>query len=205
MLKSDNYNIYDINNIVNKHISNTKKIYELENKLKNYRFTSGNEFLNVLNRKNIERNIQKRNSIIKEINSLTYDNEILYHKLLDFYELLYADLSNAYNNETFRFVLDYVDDLKIEFFNKIVFLDKSEVESLFNEKKLDLLQYKRDIQSKILDDLDVLIRKLKLKQNFYKNLENNQLNVELSDKIDKLNKIYDNLKLSQDYILNFIN
>ena len=76
---------------------------------------------------------------------------------------------------------------------------------MFNEKKLDLLQYKRDIQSKILDDLDVLIRKLKLKQNFYKNLENNQLNVELSGKIDKLNKIYDNLKLSQDYILNFIN
>lgn len=204
-LNSDNYNISELKKIVEKHIENTKKIDTLEKKMINFKFISGNEILNILNRKNIEKNIQKRNQIIKEINNLISENKVLNLKLYEVHNLLYADLKNNYKNNIFRFVIDYIDSLKTDYFNKIIFLDDSEVKRLYNENKIELLHIKYESQSKILTELNNFINILKIKSDIYKLILNNNEKENILRQINLLNNILSNAKLSQQIILNTLN
>lgn len=203
-INSDSYNLNDLKKLIDKHHENTKKINELEKKLLNYKFTSSNELLNIINRKNIEKNIQKRNQIIKEINNLTLENEILFNELLNVHNFLYSDLKSNYTNEIFRLVIDYIDNLKIIYFKKIIFLNFDEIDRLYNEKKIDLLRIKYDTQGRILIELTNFINNLKIKSILYKMIPNDDKNIELSHKIDLLDKILSDAKLSQYFISKYI-
>lgn len=203
-INSDNFNLNDLKKLVDKHSENTNKIMELEKKLVKYKFTSSNEILNIINRKNIEKNIQKRNQIIKKINNLTSENEILSNKLLNAYDLLYINLKSNYTNKIYRLIIDYIDDLKINNYKKIIFLDAAEIDRLYNENKIDLLRIKYNAQNIILTELKNFIKNLKIKSNLYKKMPTEDNYKKLSQKIDLLNKILADAELSQYNVSKYI-
>jgi|DewCreStandDraft_4_1066084.scaffolds.fasta_scaffold51327_2 hypothetical protein len=203
-IQPDNYNLNDLKFIVDKHINNSKKINELEQKLLNYKFTSSNEFFNIINRKNIEKNIQKRNQIIKEINNLTTENEKYYNDLIKFYNLLYADIKDNYNNQIFMFIINYIDNLKLDFFKKLISLSPDEIKRLNNEKKNDILKSKYQYQEYIVKDLTIFIKNLKIKQDLYKINHNIEIYRELTNNIKLLDNILDIFNTSQNIIKNYI-
>ncbi|MCX8092552.1 MAG: hypothetical protein N3E50_00110 [Candidatus Goldbacteria bacterium] len=171
---SENYDLNDLSMLMSKHIENIKKITELEKKLVSYKFSSGNEFLNIINRKNIEKNIHKRNQILKEINNLTIENQKIIEKLFNVYDLLYNDIKNKYLDKDFITIIDYIDTLKFDIFIKSIYLDKNDIIRLQKQGKIDLLKAKYESQNIIINEINNFIIKQKIKANLFKNTDKNK-------------------------------
>jgi hypothetical protein len=144
---------------ISKMEANKQKSAGLMNMLNGLKIDAGAGMWNFLGRNGNEKNIQKRNLILREISKINVENENISKLLLDSREAVIMEIGkNPASNSEYIAVLDYLDSLAVKEASGFEFLSGSDINSSDKSTEhMKFLRYKLDMQAQKLRKVETLI------------------------------------------------
>jgi hypothetical protein len=185
--------------------ANKAKIASLESSLNGLKIDSRSNMWNFIGRSGNEKTIQKRSRIVRDISFIKDENSGIAAELLKNREALQSGLAAGLSDETFRYVLDYLNSLAMADALATGFMDAKDISSsAMTKDRSEFLRYKRGLQDIRLRNMEILILEFKASRKACEEAKMTAMAESLDKYILELgNKLAEGLK-SQETINSFL-
>ncbi len=170
--------------------------------LNNIKIKPRKSLWNFFERRGRERDIQKRNRIIRENEKLRAEKQEIIKKLLSKRPEFAGNMDKKAGSSEFRHILDYTDNLAARKFISEGYMPEKDINVAESE---EFLEYKLSEEEKRAEAVKALIKHYKTKAEVYKEHKISSSEADFSDIITKLGDLYTNLKKSAETLRSGLN